>query len=131
MRQRTTIRYSTCFKRQVVEELEAGRFDSITAAHRHYDIRGATTIQRWLRQFGKDSLSPRVIRVQKPDEPDQIRQLKQQIAKLEQALGQTQAKSLINEACFKLACEELGQDPDDYKKKCDGRLSASPNKPQS
>ena len=40
MRQRTVIRYSSCFKRQVVEDIENGRFASIAEANGHYGING-------------------------------------------------------------------------------------------
>ena len=49
MQQRLVIRYSMSFKRQVVSELESGRFDSIGQANEHYGIAGAETIRSWLR----------------------------------------------------------------------------------
>ena len=79
MNQRLVVRYSIGFKRQVVEQLESGRFSSICQAKAHYGINGAETIKRWLRQYGRNKLCPKVVRVEKPDEKDQIRQLKQQL----------------------------------------------------
>ena len=117
MKQKIVTRYSICFKRQVIADLEGGRFESITEAHRHYGIAGPATIQRWLRRFGKNHLAPKVIRVEKPNEKDQIRKLKQQIAQLQQALGQTQAENVVNREFLKIACEDLGCDVDAFKKK--------------
>ncbi len=119
MQQRLVIRYSMSFKRQVVSELESGRFDSIGQANEHYGITGADTIRRWLYKFGRNHLCPKVIRVEKPDEQDQMRQLKKQIKQLKEALGQTQAENVINQEFLKIACEEMGQDVDAFKKKVD------------
>jgi hypothetical protein len=54
-RKKTTIRYSNCFKLQVVEEIEKNGL-SIEECRRKYDIRGGATIQSWLRLFGKQYL---------------------------------------------------------------------------
>jgi len=43
MQRKAEIRYSQAFKRQVVADLESGRFGSIRAASRHYGIRGSGT----------------------------------------------------------------------------------------
>ncbi len=121
MRQRTVLRYSMCFKQQVVSELESGRFDSILQASEHYGISGSETVRKWLRKFGRNHLCPKVIRVEKPDEQDKVRQLKKQIKQLKEALGQTQAENVINQEFLKIACEEMGQDVDAFKKKADTR----------
>jgi len=119
MEQRTVIRYSMSFKRQVVSEIESGRFDSILQASEHYGITGAETVRSWLRKSGRNHLCPRIIRVEKPDEQNQMRQLKKQIKQLKEALGQTQAENVINQEFLKIACEEMGQDVDAFKKKAD------------
>ena len=121
-------RYSSCFKRQVVEDLESGRFDSIMAVQRHYGIGGMDTVQRWLREYGKNHLLPKVVIVQKPDEKDQIRELKRQVAALQRALGQTQAENVLNAEFLKVACEELGCEVEAFKKKVAGVRSAKPGK---
>jgi len=121
--QRIIRRYSACFKQQVVAELESGRFDSIEAARRHYEIGGAMTIQKWLKRLGKNHLKPKVVRVEAPDEADRIDQLQQRVKHLEQALGRTQAQNVLNEQYLKLACEQLGQEVESFVKKCDGGRS--------
>ena len=117
MQPKTVIRYSVAFKQQVVADLENGRFRSILAASEHYGIGGAKTIRCWLRRFGKNHLIPKVVRVEMPDEADQIRQLKKQIRQLQEALGKTQMKSVMNESFLEIACERLGVDPEEFKKK--------------
>ena len=80
MRGRIVRRYSSCFKRQVVEDLENGRFESLEAARHHYGIGGHRTIQLWLRQYGKNHLQAKVVRVEKPDEADRIREIPRQLS---------------------------------------------------
>jgi transposase len=120
MGQRRVVRYSSCFKRQVVEDLESGRLSSIQAARAHYGIGGAGTIQRWLGQLGRNHLQAKVVRVQRPDEVDQMRQLKRRIAELERALGRTQAENVLHAEYLKQACEALGEDVECFKKKSAG-----------
>ena len=116
MSRRMIKRYSSCFKRQVVADLESGRFGTIMAAQQHYGIGGMDTIQGWLRKYGKNHLLPKVVIVQKPDEKDQIRQLKRQVAELQRVLGQTQTESVLNAEFLKIACEDLGCDMEAFKK---------------
>ena len=117
MASRVVIRYSTAFKQQVVSDLESGRFGSLQSAQEHYGIGGLGTVQNWLRKYGKNHLCTRVVKVEKPDEKDQIRQLKKQIKQLEQALGKTQAENVLNQSYLEIACEGLGQDVESFKKK--------------
>lgn len=117
MQVRTTIRYSVAFKRQVVADLEAGRFRTIREANEHYGIGGAQTVRKWLAKFGRNHLIPKVVRVEKPDEADQIRQLKEQIRQLQQALGRTQMEKVVTESFLEIACERMGVDVEEFKKK--------------
>ena len=119
MIQRTVFRYSMSFKQQVIEQLESGRFGSISEAKEHFGIRGDYTIQRWLHKYGRNHLCAKVVRVEKLNEKNQIRELKKQIRQLKEALGQTQAEKVIGEEFLKIACEGLGQDVESFKKKAD------------
>ena len=117
MRQRTVIRYSLGFKQQVIRQLESGRFGSISEAQEHFGIKGQSTISYWLRKYGRNHLCAKVVRVEKPDEKNRIRELKKQVRQLKEALGQTQAEKIIGEEFLKIACEQLGQDVEKFKKK--------------
>ena len=119
MQQSILIRYSSSFKRQVVSEIESGRFDNINQAQRHYGITGCGTVRRWLDQFGRNHLCPKVVRVEKPDEKNQIRELKKQVRQLKEALGQTQSERVIGDAFLEIACENMGVEVDAFKKKVD------------
>jgi transposase-like protein len=128
MIRRLVYNYSIAFKRQVIEQMEAGRFSSINEAKEHYGIRGDNTIQLWLRKYGRNHLCPRIVRVEMPDEKDQIKQLKKQVKQLQQVLGRTQAEKVINEAFLEMACEKLGEDVGEFKKKADSLLSDRPGR---
>ena len=123
MQERIIRRYSVCFKQQVIRELEQGRFSGIEQARLHYEIGGNDTIQNWLKRYGRNDLQAKVVRVEKPNEADRIRQLKRQVLELERALGQTQAQNVLNAEHLKLACEQLGLEVEAFKKKCDGKRS--------
>lgn len=127
MAERVVLRYSECFKRQVVQELESGRFSCAEQARLFYGIGGRTTIPGWVRRYGKSHLMPKVVRVERPNEADVIRQLRQENEQLKKALGQTQAQSLLNAGYLTLACEQLGQDVEAFKKKLDGKRSTTPS----
>jgi transposase-like protein len=129
MRNRVQIRYSACFRQRVISELESGRFASAEAARVHYGIGGSSTIDKWLRRYGRNHLRAKVVIVQVPDEIDQLKALRQQVAELERALGRTQAQSVLNRSYLELACEELGQDVEVFIKKGDGRRCIGPPGP--
>lgn len=123
MRNRVIRRYSEAFKRAVVDEIESGRFDSIRAAGVHYGIRGATTVRDWVRRLGKNHLLAKVVRVEKAGEADQMVDLRRQVERLQKALGQTQAENLLNGEYLALACEQMGEEVESFKKKSDGKRS--------
>ncbi len=128
MRQRTIIRYSNCFKRQVVEDIENGRFATFAEANAHYGIKGGDTIKSWLQRYGRNHLCAKVVRVEKLDEKNKIRELKKQVRQLKEALGQTLAEKIIGEEFLKIACEGLGEDVESFKKKVDiERFTAQKN----
>jgi transposase len=117
MQRSVVVKYSISFRQQVVADIEAGRFESVNQARIHYGITGNGTIERWLRKYGREKLCAKVVRVEKPDEQNEIRELRKKIKELEQALGQTQAENLLNRSFLKLACKDLGCDVEAFKKK--------------
>jgi transposase len=117
------VRYSEAFKLQVVAELESGVFEDIASARERYDIRGGSTVQGWLKKYGRDHLRQRIIRVESPKDRDQMKGLKKRIRDLEKALADTQVNAVLSEAYYHIVCEEHGiKDPDGFKKKLDTRL---------
>lgn len=118
----TVIKYSESFKLQVVRDLENRRFRTIKEAGSFYGIQGATTIKRWLIKFGKDRLMPRVVRVETPDEQNELKRLRQRVRQLEGLLADKELGLVISETYLELACERAGiADVEDFKKKIAGR----------
>ena len=116
LKRKITYRYSESFKQKIVSELEKGE-SSITALKTKYGIGGNETIQRWIKQFGKNDLLSKKVRIEMPDELSQIKKLQAQISELEQGLIKTQLENLSNQAYLDLACEELGLATEAFKKK--------------
>ena len=115
-------RYSEAFKLTVVSELESGKLGSIGEVMRRYGITGATTVQQWLRKYGKTQHLPRVIRVEIPDEADRLRELQKENDRLKKTLAETHMKAVLYESWFEIACREFGvTDIDAFKKKLDER----------
>jgi len=120
---RRVIRYSEAFKLRVISELESGELSTIAEARKRYGIRGGRTIQCWLKKYGKNKLRSKVVTVNTPEDRDQTEELKKEIKQLKKTLAETQVQSVLNDAYFKVVCENHGiTDPDEYKKKLDEKL---------
>lgn len=118
-----TIRYSEAFKQQVVEEVERGRFVSAYEAAQAYGITGHGTVERWLKDFGRGRLLRKVVRVEKPGEPGEIKRLKQRIRRLEEALADSHMDRALDQSFFEILCEQSGIDAEAFKKKHAGKGS--------
>ena len=105
---KTFKRYSKAFKRQVVREYEAGA--TIQELRRKYGIGGGSTIQQWIRTYGREGLRHRVMRIQSPEEADQVRLLQQEISRLQEALAQTMVEKIALEKTLALYQESFGTD---------------------
>lgn len=117
------IRYSEAFKRQVVEEVESGRYGSIQEVRGKYGITGGDTVPRWLRKYGREHLLPKVVRVERMGERDRIEALEKRVRQLEKALTEANLDKVLSAAYFELACEEFGiTDVEGFKKNADRRL---------
>lgn len=118
------IRYSEAFKRKVVSELESGKLVNMAEARRKYGIGGGSTVRNWVKQFGKNHLLGKVIRVETPQDADEKKELEDRIEKLEKALADAKVKEVLNEAYFNVVCKKFGvTDIEDFKKKLDVKLS--------
>jgi transposase len=119
----TVIQYSEAFKRQVVEELEGGRYRSVLEAQKKYGIRGCATVQRWMKKYGREHLLPKIVRVERMGERDRIEVLEKRIQQLEKALADAKVDQVLSRAYLELACEEFGiTDLEAFKKNADRRL---------
>lgn len=106
---------------QVVRELEEGDL-AFAVLQRKYGIKGCDTIQKWARKYGNGSRG-KVVRVQKPEEIDELKKLKERVRLLERALADANVDLAIERAYTEIACERAGiKDVVDFKKKTAGPL---------
>ena len=91
-------------------------------AKRRYGIKGATTVQQWVRKFGSNDLSNKVVRIETMEEKDRIKQLEQEIKKLKLAL----ADSMLEKRCLEVLIDEANKEYKTDLKKNFGD-AASPN----
>ena len=125
-RKRKVIRYSEAFKHQVIQEIEKGD-RTIQEAKKAYGICGGQTIQYWMKRMGRFGSLPRIVRVEKPNESDRIKELERQIKVLKEALADTQVERIIAESRFEVVCEQQGWDPEEVKKKLQAKRSLRPD----
>jgi len=119
----TVMRYSEAFKRQVVDELERGKFDSVFRASRAYRIKGSMTVERWVRKYGREELLPKIMRVESLKERDEIKEARKRIKDLEAALADAHIDCCLGNAFLEIACERIGSSVEDFKKKNELTLS--------
>lgn len=122
------IKYSEAFKQQVIEEIEEGRFRSAHEAASAYGIRGNGTVEQWLRKSGRANYLKKVVRVEKPGEPGEIRRLKDRVRRLEEALADAHIDRALDQSFFEILCEQTGIDPEVFKKKYVGKVSTGREK---
>jgi transposase len=96
------IRYSESFKLHVISEIESGNL-TIEGARRRYGIKGGETVQKWLRRYGKNHLLGKVVRVERPEEKDRVKELEAKVRELESALAQSQVKLFAYESLIEVA----------------------------
>ena len=115
------VRYSDCFKRAVIEEIEKKGL-SIEACRRKYSIGGATTIQKWLKKYGKNHLLNKIVRVETIDEIQEIKALKKEIKALKEAYAEVTIEKKVYETYLQVYGEETGRS-EEIKKKLEQELS--------
>ena len=116
-------RYSEAFKQQVVSELENGRYGSPFEASQAFGIRGATTVARWVREYGKSHLLRKVVRVEKQGEPGEIKRLKERVRQLETSLADAHMDWALEKSFFEILCKRTDTDVEAFKKKHGGQRS--------
>ena len=118
--QNSGIRYSEAFKMTVVRELEEQDLPC-EQVRRKYGILGTATVQRWVRKYGNGSRGIR-IRVEKPEEINELKRLKERVRALEAALADSNLDLALERQYTRLACERAGiQDVAEFKKKAAGQ----------
>ena len=119
------IRYSLPFKLQLVREVESGEKCAHQVALK-YDV-GPHTVLRWVRQLGSGRYG-KVIRVEKPHEVNEAGQLRSELRRVKEALADTHMELVLEQAFLAVACEELDQSLEEFKKKHAGGRCTRPSK---
>ena len=109
------IRYSKAFKIQAVGEVERGEL-CVEAVQRKNGIKGKGTLMRWVRQLGSGRYG-KIIRVEKAHEVNEAAQLRSTLRRVKEALADTHMELALEQAFLAVACEELDQSLESFKKK--------------
>jgi len=107
--QKISIRYSISFKQKVVREVEEEGM-GIKAIQRRYGIKGGSTVSKVAKQFGKNHLLNKVVRVEMKGEKDRTKELEKEIKKLKEALADAYLAKECAEKIIELANEEYKTD---------------------
>jgi len=119
------IRYSEAFKMEVVREVESSgkAFEEI---RRKYGIGGCDTVQVWVRRYGNGSRG-KIMRVEKPEEINELKQLRERTRRLEKALADANLDLALERQYTRLACQRAGiDDVVGFKKKAAGQQPTAP-----
>lgn len=104
---------------QLVREVESGE-RSACAVQRKYNIKGTHTVLRWVRQYGSGRYG-KVIRVEQADEANEATRLRRQLRQAKEALADVHMELALEKAFLAVACEQMGQMEEAFKKKHAGR----------
>lgn len=113
------IRYSEAFKPKVMEELGDAKWKSVKEAATAYGI-AEMSVCNWMRKLGFEHLKGRLIYVRTRTELDRIKELEEQVLRLEQSLADEVLDHKIDVEFLKIACKRAGTTVDDLKKKNGG-----------
>jgi transposase len=120
-------RYSLALKRAVVKEYEQGT--SIEELRIKYGIGGRSTVQGWIKQYGRTGLRHKLIVIQQPEEQNRVKEMATKISQLEKVVGQLTVEKLVLESSLAEAEARVGYG---LKKKPERRSSSgSLPKPKS
>lgn len=80
------------------------------AASRRYGIKGSATVPGWIKQFGKNHLLNKIVRVEMKGEKDRTKELEKEVKKLKEALADAYLAKECAEKIIELANEEYKTD---------------------
>lgn len=120
--EKTIIRYSNSFKLMIVREIEDGH--TFEAVRKKYGIAGGSTIQMWVKKYGKHYLLNKTVRIETMTEKDRLKELEAENKKLKLKLAETYMAKDCLEELIKMANEQYRTDL----KKNFGTLSQSNSK---
>jgi len=91
------------FKQKAISEIETGKY-SLREASKIYNV-SEVSLYKWLRQFGKNHLIGKIVRVEMKGEADRIKQLEAEKKELESALAKAHLKIITLESTMEVAEE--------------------------
>ena len=99
-------RYSEAFKKQVVREYEEGA--TAGSLREKYGIKGRSTINTWLKKYGREGSRYKLMVIQKPEEQQRVKELEKRVQELEHALAEVMIEKLMLESLVEVVEEEEG-----------------------
>ena len=117
--QKKSYRYSVCFKQSVVHSIEKDGL-SFNQARERFGISGGSTIQNWVKEFGKHHLLNKVIKVSTLNERDELSRLRAELKAIKIAYAELAIEHKCSEKVIELADDMLHLD---LKKKYEQVLS--------
>ena len=122
---KAAIRYSEAFKLEIVREVESEQV-SFERIRRKYGSGGCDTVQEWVRRYGNGTRG-RILRVETPNEINELKRLKERVKRLESALADTNLDLALEREFTRLACKRAGiDDVAEFKKKAAGQRLTEP-----
>lgn len=110
---------------ELVREIEQ-RDLPLEEVRRRFGIKGSTTVLNWVRKYGNGSRGKR-IRVERPEEINQLKKLQERVKALESLLADTNLELALERQYTRLACERAGiEDVEEFKKKGAGKRLTGP-----
>ena len=79
-----------------------------------------SAMMQWVRQLGSGKYG-KVIRVEKAGEVDELNRLRRELRTVKEALADAHVALAVEKAYVDLACEQMGQKGEEWRKKQDGR----------
>jgi transposase-like protein len=101
-------RYSICFKEKVIEEVSSG--SGISEVCRRYGINGTSTVQSWIKKFGRDELLNTVVRIEMKGERDRLKELESENRALKIVVAEKTMALDAMEKLVEIANEHYGTD---------------------
>jgi transposase-like protein len=114
---RNVVRYSEAFKLRLVEDIASGKYKSLEEARRRNGIRGGATLTKWIKQYGREDMLPKRIKVETMEEIDEMQAARSRIRELEAALADAHMDYCLESTFLEIACQKLGTTPEELKKK--------------
>jgi transposase-like protein len=70
---RDAVRYSEAFKLRLAGDVAGGKYQSLEEARRRNGIRGADTLNKWLKQYGREDMLPKRVRAGTMNETGELK----------------------------------------------------------